>query len=35
VNAGGFIKGENRDPVICGIPGNTFVAGQTYTAEPC
>jgi hypothetical protein len=35
VNAGGFIKGENRDPVICGIPGNTLVAGQTYEAGPC
>jgi hypothetical protein len=35
ITNGGFIKGENRDPVICGIPGNTFVAGQTYTAGRC
>jgi murein DD-endopeptidase MepM/ murein hydrolase activator NlpD len=33
--SGGFIKGENRIPVICGIPGNIFVDGQTYTAAPC
>ena len=31
----GFIKGENRDPLICGIPGNTFMASQTYTAADC
>jgi len=32
---GGFIKGENRIPSICGITDNTFVDGQTYTAAPC
>ena len=32
---GGFIRGQNRVPVICGIPGNIFVDGQTYTAGPC
>jgi hypothetical protein len=35
ITSGGFIKGENRDPGICGIPGNSFVAGQTYTAGAC
>jgi murein DD-endopeptidase MepM/ murein hydrolase activator NlpD len=35
INGGGFLRGENRDPLICGIPGNTFVAGQTYTARAC
>jgi murein DD-endopeptidase MepM/ murein hydrolase activator NlpD len=33
--AGGFIKGVNRIPVICGLPSNVFVAGKTYTANPC
>jgi murein DD-endopeptidase MepM/ murein hydrolase activator NlpD len=32
---GGFIRGQNRIPVICGIPGNIFVDGQRYTAGPC
>jgi hypothetical protein len=35
ITGGGFIKGENRDPIICGIPGNTLIAGQTYTADAC
>jgi murein DD-endopeptidase MepM/ murein hydrolase activator NlpD len=33
--SGGFLRGANRIPVICGIPGNIFVDGQTYTAGPC
>jgi len=33
--AGGFIKGSNLIPRICGIDGGKFVDGQTYTAEPC
>lgn len=32
---GGFIKGVNRIPIICGIPGNVFVAGQSYDARVC
>ena len=35
IDSAGFIKGENRDPVICRIPGNTFLAGETYTADDC
>jgi hypothetical protein len=35
INGQGFIKGENRDPLICGIPGNTLMAGETYTASGC
>lgn len=33
--SGGFLKGSNRIPVICGIAGNLFAAGDTYTAAPC
>lgn len=32
---GGFIIGENRVPVICDIPDNTFLSGETYTAADC
>ncbi len=32
---GGFIKGENRIPRICGIRGQTLLKHQTYTAGPC
>lgn len=28
---GGYIKGENRIPKVCGITDQTFVAGQNYT----
>ena len=35
INEEGYIIGDNRDPVICGVPGETFVAGTTYTAAPC
>lgn len=28
---GGYIKGENRVPKVCGIPGQTYVAGEDYT----
>lgn len=27
---GGYIKGENRIPRVCGITGQTYVSGQTY-----
>lgn len=33
--SGGFIRGVNRIPVICDIPGNIFESGQTYTAAAC
>ena len=29
--SGGYIKGINLDPKVCGIPGQTFVAGEDYT----
>ena len=35
IDSAGFLIGYNLDPVICGIPGQTFVAGQTYTADDC
>ena len=35
VPAGGFLKGVNRIPVICGITGNLFVKGQSYLARDC
>lgn len=28
--SGGYIKGINLDPKVCGIAGQTFVAGQNY-----
>lgn len=31
----GFVVGYNLDPVVCGIPGQTFIAGQTYEADGC
>ncbi|WBQ03161.1 peptidoglycan DD-metalloendopeptidase family protein [Kribbella sp. CA-293567] len=35
ITSGGFMSGLNRNPVICGIPGNAFFRGQTYTATNC
>ena len=35
ITPGGFIIGENRDPVTCGIPGQTFLSGATYEAAAC
>lgn len=35
ISGGGFIKGINRIPQICGIPGNILMRGQTYTAVSC
>ncbi len=35
INSGGFIRGLDRIPQICGVPGNVFLQGQTYTAAPC
>jgi hypothetical protein len=32
ISTGGFIKGENRIPRICGIPGQTAIKGRRYTA---
>jgi hypothetical protein len=31
----GFMRGVNRNPVICGIPGNALFRGQTYTVTKC
>jgi murein DD-endopeptidase MepM/ murein hydrolase activator NlpD len=33
--SGGFIKGENRVPRFCGVPGEVLVAGTSYRAENC
>jgi hypothetical protein len=33
--AGGFLNGQNLIPVICDIPGNIFVSGETVIASPC
>jgi murein DD-endopeptidase MepM/ murein hydrolase activator NlpD len=35
IDSGGFIRGLNRVPRICGIPGNAYFRGQTYTAAAC
>jgi len=35
ITGGGFIIGQNRIPLICGIPGNIVIAGETYEAGPC
>ncbi len=35
LTSGGYIRGDNRIPRICGIPGNTFIGGETYTADGC
>ena len=35
ISTGGFIKGENRIPRICGIPGQTAIKGRRYTAAQC
>ncbi|WP_281286697.1 hypothetical protein [Catellatospora sichuanensis] len=35
ISGGGFIKGLDHIPQICGVPGNVFLQGQTYTAAPC
>ena len=32
---GGFIKGENRVPLICGLREQVLVARNTYTAAKC
>lgn len=33
---GGFIQNGSRVPaVVCDIPGNELLAGETYTANPC
>lgn len=33
--SGGYINGYNLIPVICDIPGNIMLRGETYTAAPC
>jgi murein DD-endopeptidase MepM/ murein hydrolase activator NlpD len=33
--SGGFIKGVNRIPIICGISNNIFVQNQSYVARDC
>lgn len=35
IPTGGFIKGENRVPRICGIPEQTVIKGRRYTAAQC
>ena len=35
VPTGGFIKGQNRIPRICDIPGQTASKDKRYTAAPC
>ena len=35
IDSAGFVKGLNRNPVICGIPGNALFRGQTYTTTAC
>jgi hypothetical protein len=35
ITAGGFIIGQSRVPLICGIAGNVLYDGQTYVAGPC
>jgi hypothetical protein len=35
ITSGGFIIGQNRIPLICGIPGNIFIDGEEYEAGPC
>jgi hypothetical protein len=32
IDGQGFMSGEDRDPRICGIPGQRFVKGETYRA---
>ena len=33
--SGGYVNGENRDPVICNIPGEVFLNADVYIAAPC
>jgi hypothetical protein len=35
IDSAGFIAGFNRNPVICGIPGNALFRGETYTVTAC
>ncbi|TDD62654.1 hypothetical protein E1263_02755 [Kribbella antibiotica] len=35
INSAGFMAGLNRNPVICGAPGNALFRGETYTATSC
>ncbi|MET7280500.1 peptidoglycan DD-metalloendopeptidase family protein [Kribbella sp. NPDC005582] len=35
ISSGGFMAGLNRNPVICGAPGNALFRGETYTATSC
>lgn len=35
ITGGGFIRGQTRVPLICGIAGNVLFDGQTYVAGPC
>lgn len=35
LDGGGFIIGQARVPLICGISGNVLYDGQTYVAAPC
>ena len=35
IPTGGFIKGENRIPRICDIPGQVARKGNQYVAAPC
>ena len=32
---GGFLNGQNRIPIICGIPDGVFVSNTIYTAGDC
>ena len=35
IPTGGFIKGENRIPRICAIPGQVARKGNQHVAAPC
>ncbi|WP_328989474.1 FG-GAP-like repeat-containing protein [Kribbella sp. NBC_01245] len=35
ITSGGFVKGLDRNPVTCGVPGNALFRGQTYTVVGC
>jgi hypothetical protein len=35
LDSGGYIRGDNRIPQICGVDGNVLIGGATYTATGC
>jgi murein DD-endopeptidase MepM/ murein hydrolase activator NlpD len=35
INAAGYIRGWNRTPRICKVPGDVLVKGHRYLAGPC